>query len=124
MVPIDLPIIQHPSTEHLPCLKKSEKEQEMIQSDQIVRNSQSSTERPYVCSKCQMAFKRNLHLKRHFLVTHTPNKNFKCDTCGKQFSRKDYLDKHITGHQKKDLKIKLLEQGIVVRTKIFSKSNK
>lgn len=86
--------------------------------------NQPTSDRPYVCPKCKMSFKRNLHLKRHFTVTHTVNKNFKCETCSKMFSRKDYLDKHVSGHQKKSFKMKLLRQGIVVRTKMFSKSNK
>ncbi|XKL64702.1 hypothetical protein PGB90_004788 [Kerria lacca] len=84
----------------------------------------NSIDRPYHCDKCNMTFKRNLHLKRHFLVTHTMNKNFICEICKRSFSRKDYLDKHIRGHQKKNFKLKLLQQGIVIRTKIYSKSIK
>lgn len=78
--------------------------------------------RPFRCTECGMAFKRNLHLKRHFTVIHTSKKNFSCSKCGKFFSRKDYLDKHIATHEKKKFKLELLQQGIVVRTKINVKS--
>lgn len=79
-------------------------------------------DRPHSCTKCKMAFKRKLHLKRHFIVKHTEKKNYFCSACGQQFSRKDYLDKHENVHKRKDFKLKLLQQGIVVRTKMYSKT--
>lgn len=92
-----------------------------VRVDKKFEKLKPSPERPYVCSICKMAFKRNLHLKRHFTVTHTVGKNFKCGICGRRFSREDYLDKHVSGHQKKKFKLKLLQQGIVVRTKMTFK---
>ena len=54
---------------------------------------------PCVCKEshgCERTFYRNDSMKRHAL-THTLDKPYTCEDCGKNFSRPDYLTKHI-GH--------------------------
>ena len=54
---------------------------------------------PCVCKEshgCERTFYRNDSMKRHAL-THTLDKPYTCEECGKNFSRPDYLTKHI-GH--------------------------
>lgn len=111
------------STERISCTRESNISLTPSQSSSNLVNDKSAI-RPFRCDECGMAFKRNLHLKRHFTVTHTSKKNFSCSNCGKSFSRKDYLDKHLATHEKKKFKLKLLQQGIVVRTKMNVKSPK
>lgn len=38
--------------------------------------------RPYKCHKCNAAFKKPTHIKRH-MFTHTGERNFKCELCSK-----------------------------------------
>lgn len=54
---------------------------------------------PCVCKEshgCERTFYRNDSMKRHAL-THTLDKPYTCEECGKNFSRPDYLTKHV-GH--------------------------
>ena len=54
---------------------------------------------PCMCKEshgCERTFYRNDSMKRHAL-THTLDKPYTCEECGKNFSRPDYLTKHI-GH--------------------------
>ena len=54
---------------------------------------------PCICKEshgCERTFYRNDSMKRHAL-THTLDKPYTCEECGKNFSRPDYLTKHI-GH--------------------------
>ncbi|KAG9017937.1 hypothetical protein FRB90_000119 [Tulasnella sp. 427] len=53
----------------------------------------SSLPRPHVCPLCQLAFARAHDLKRHG-ATHTGEKKFKCNACGKAYGRKDALKRH------------------------------
>jgi Zinc finger, C2H2 type len=56
--------------------------------------SASATQpRPHVCELCGLAFVRGHDLKRH-KDTHTNSKPHVCD-CGKSFSRKDALKRHV-----------------------------
>lgn len=112
------------STERISCTSESSISLEHCKPLSHPVATEPAAARPFRCGECGMAFKRNLHLKRHFMVTHTSKKNFSCSNCGKSFSRKDYLDKHIATHEKKKFKLQLLQQGIVVRTKMNVKSTK
>jgi len=50
-------------------------------------------EPPLNCPQCPKTFASTWHLKRH-VQTHTKEKRFKCDLCGKYFSRNDNLKSH------------------------------
>jgi len=50
-------------------------------------------EPPLNCPQCPKTFASTWHLKRH-VATHTKDKKFKCDLCGKFFSRNDNLKSH------------------------------
>ena len=48
---------------------------------------------PLSCPQCPKTFASTWHLKRH-VQTHSKEKRFKCDLCGKFFSRNDNLKSH------------------------------
>ena len=50
-------------------------------------------ELPLNCPQCPKTFASSWHLKRH-VQTHSKEKRFKCDLCGKFFSRNDNLKTH------------------------------
>ena len=50
-------------------------------------------ELPLNCPQCPKTFASSWHLKRH-VQTHSKEKRFKCDLCGKFFSRNDNLKSH------------------------------
>ena len=54
-------------------------------------------DKPYSCEVCGKSFSRNSHLKRHKLV-HSSEKSFQCEICEKQFTRVDNLKAHMNTH--------------------------
>ena len=66
------------------------------------------------CSECGNEYKHKGHLKRHKIRIHKLNEDkhinigdetsetFSCNTCKKEFGRKDLLTKHLTTHQLKE----------------------
>ncbi|XP_041830919.1 zinc finger protein 572-like isoform X2 [Melanotaenia boesemani] len=57
-------------------------------------------EKPFKCSAsdCDKFFRSTSEVKRHVLVHHSTQRPFKCDTCGKGFIGKSYLDAHVKIH--------------------------
>ena len=48
-----------------------------------------------------MLFYDNGDLKKHIHTVHEGKKDYKCESCGKSFSKRNYLDKHIcTNHDR------------------------
>ena len=55
----------------------------------------------YQCDQCEARYVSSAALRNHTLSKHTEDTNapqFICCYCGKDFKKKDYLLKHITGH--------------------------
>ncbi|KAK9746584.1 Zinc finger, C2H2 type [Popillia japonica] len=53
--------------------------------------------RPFKCHKCNAAFMKPAHVKRHML-THSGERNYKCDLCSKSFTTSYALKGHIKFH--------------------------
>ncbi|KHJ86689.1 zinc finger, C2H2 type [Oesophagostomum dentatum] len=54
-------------------------------------------ERPYSCDTCGKAFRRQDHLRDHKFI-HSKEKPFKCDVCGKGFCQSRTLQVHRAAH--------------------------
>lgn len=55
--------------------------------------SEYGGQRVYECTICHWKFKIRQHLTRHML-SHTDEKRFKCEVCGKSFNRKSNMKNH------------------------------
>jgi uncharacterized Zn-finger protein len=55
-------------------------------------------ERPFRCEQCGKSFTRNEELTRHKRI-HSGLRPYACAVCGKRFGRKDHLKKHARTHQ-------------------------
>ena len=49
----------------------------------------------YKCDKCGKLFTKASNLKAHIHIVHEDNKDHKCESCGKSFSQADKLKTHI-----------------------------
>ena len=56
-------------------------------------------EKPYKCETCGKAFAISGNLTTH-IRTHTEEKPYKCETCGKEFAQPDHLTKHMKIHER------------------------
>ena len=58
-------------------------------------NSVHNGEKDHKCDSCEKAFSRAGHLKIHINAVHNGQKDHKCDICGKAFSQAGDLNRHI-----------------------------
>lgn len=63
---------------------------------------------------CKKKIANNHNLKKHMRV-HTGEKRFCCDTCGKAFAEKKYLQKHQAGHERENERKRRIEQDLLSR---------
>lgn len=52
------------------------------------------------CPRCKMTFSTFGNLKRHYRITHSSDKPFMCDACGKSFKTNDTLKNHAKTHDR------------------------
>ncbi|XP_018402113.1 PREDICTED: zinc finger protein 60-like [Cyphomyrmex costatus] len=57
--------------------------------------------RPYICETCGREFRFKSWLDRHKTI-HTGEKHFECVSCSKRYSRKQILDMHMLAQHKND----------------------
>lgn len=60
---------------------------------------------PFSCSYCKMVFFSNVNLQRHDNKHFKATKSYKCEKCGKEFSMKIDLNRHMN-HGNKELRHK------------------
>src|SRR5262249_22951201 len=54
-------------------------------------------EKPHKCSECGKAFSRKDHLSRHMII-HNEQRPYSCRICARAFSQKVYLTRHEQTH--------------------------
>lgn len=57
----------------------------------------NSGERPFKCNECGKAFTTKDMLNKH-VSTHSEERNFKCGECGKLFKRISHVQEHLKIH--------------------------
>uniref|UniRef100_A0A673ASX8 Zinc finger protein 865 n=1 Tax=Sphaeramia orbicularis TaxID=375764 RepID=A0A673ASX8_9TELE len=64
--------------------------------------SSHTENRPFKCSHCPKAFKRQPHLERHEAI-HTGHQPFSCSVCWQKFTQKAHLNRHMLRHTEKKI---------------------
>ncbi|XP_061755496.1 zinc finger protein 391-like isoform X2 [Nerophis ophidion] len=81
----------------VPLSSETDCESEMRTQADSKHSTKKRGKRRYSCSVCGKGFSRKSILTRH-LRTHTGEKPFKCSVCGKSFSQKGHLIEHTRTH--------------------------
>lgn len=95
-----------PVTNHTSLISESEEnsnleniyeDEEVQESNQIVKKKLKREKRDWSCETCNKVFDRPSLLERH-IRTHTGEKPHVCDVCGKAFSTSSSLNTHVRIH--------------------------
>ena len=62
--------------------------------DNNLKPKMKSADKSYKCESCGKAFSRPSKLKRHIYIVHEGHRDFHCESCGKSFSRAQILRIH------------------------------
>ncbi|KAG8199620.1 hypothetical protein JTE90_009455 [Oedothorax gibbosus] len=83
------------------CFYKSVSEAEYLMATMKPTAQEGSIHRLklHSCSYCSYSTYYKGNWRKH-LRTHTQEKPFKCEMCGRDFSRKDHLQRHMVSHMK------------------------
>ncbi|KRG07728.1 uncharacterized protein Dmoj_GI26245 [Drosophila mojavensis] len=60
----------------------------------LIKNHSHSSERPFACTNCPIAFQSKTHLVRH-MRNHTGERPYQCPHCADSFARSDYCRNHM-----------------------------
>jgi len=79
------------------CIENVAKAAYINSNSSLLVGKQKTSDRSHKCDVCGKGFSRKDYLNKHILC-HTGHRPYKCDVCGKGFNRKDILNKHMFTH--------------------------